>query len=349
MKTRATITTLIALTWLLSCLVITNEARAQLGERIDTRRSTPKHSKEESQEPGAHASEEGINCRPVMWQDPVDLERRDLFYGNGGQEGAPDPVGKFILLKHDREGSARKIQVKDGRGRTWRVKFGPEPRPETAATRILWAVGYHVDQAYFVRHARIEGYAAADVSEVRFERDNDGYKRVGRWDWNSNPFVGTRELDGLKTLMALLNNYDLKEENNKIVTPASNSCEPAKHIYFVSDLGATLGSSGHWFTELPLLGELPTGSKGVAKQFAEHGFIDGVSKGEVRFHMQRRRANRALKDVKVENARWMGDLMARLSDKQIGDAFRAGGFDESETAVYVRALRDRIRQLQELR
>jgi hypothetical protein len=229
------------------------------------------------------------------------------------------------------------------------VKFGSEPRPETAATRIVWAVGYHTDQDYFVRHARIEGYDAADMSEVRFERDNDGYKKVGRWDWNSNPFAGTRELDGLKTLMALLNNYDLKEDNNKIVTPGKSNSESAKHVYFVSDLGATLGSTGHWFTELPLLGELATGSKGTAKQFAEHGFIDGVSKGEVQFHMQRRRANRALKGVKVENARWIGELMARLSDNQIADAFRAGGFDETETAIYVRALRDRIRQLQNLR
>ena len=45
----------------------------------------------------------------------------------------------------------------------------------------------------------------------------------------------------------------------------------------------------------------------------------------------------------------MGELMARLSDNQIADAFRAGGFDETETAIYVRALRDRIRQLQNLR
>src|SRR6185369_12677761 len=127
------------------------------------------------------------------------------------------------------------------------------------------------------------------------------------------------------------------------------SSESANHIYFVSDLGATLGSTGHWFTELPLLGELPTGSKGIAKQFAEHGFIDGVRKGEVQFHMQRRRANRALNGVRVENARWIGELLARLSDKQFADAFRAGGFDETDTDIYVRAIRDRIRQLQNLK
>ena len=338
--------TMLTMTCLMIGLVITNGAQADFSAQKNSQAPSPKQPKNNSQ---AHELEEGINPLPVMWEDPVDLERRDLFYGIGGQKGAPDPMSRFIFIKHDTQGKAEKIHVEDERGRKWRVKFGPEPKPETAATRIVWAAGYHVDQAYFVRHARIEGYGDADLSEVRFERDNDGYKKVGRWEWNSNPFVGTRELDGLKTLMALLNNYDLKEENNKIVTPAKNSSESVKHIYFVSDLGATLGSTGHWFNELPLLGELPTGNKGVAKQFAEHGFIDGVSKGEVRFHMQRRRANRALQRVKVENARWMGELMARLSDKQIADAFRAGGFDDMESATYVRALRDRIRQLQNLR
>ena len=346
MKKHCVIPTLTTICLLIG-LTLSNAARADLGAQKDSQGVSRKQPKENSQRPD---SEEGINGVPVMWEDPVDLESRDLFYGIGGQKGEPDPSDKFVFIKEDTGGHAKKIHVKDGKGREWRVKFGLEPRPETAATRIIWAVGYHADQAYYVRHARIEGYVEPDVSDVRFERDDDGYKKAGRWDWNSNPFVGTRELDGLKTLMALLNNFDLKGDNNKIIRPGKKKpSESAKLIYFVSDLGATLGSTGHWFTGLPVLGELPLGNKGVANQFAEHRFIDGVSKGEVQFHMQRRRANRALQAVKVENARWMGGLLARLSDKQLTDAFRAGGFDETETFTYVRALCDRIKQLQNLK
>jgi hypothetical protein len=54
-------------------------------------------------------------------------------------------------------------------------------------------------------------------------------------------------------------------------------------------------------------------------------------------------------DVSIGNARWMGDLLARLSDKQLSDAFRAGGFDEKETSCYIRAIRDRIIRLQTLK
>jgi hypothetical protein len=278
-----------------------------------------------------------------LWQDPVDLETRDLYYGMGGQKGAPDPSSAFIFIQREVGGILEKIQVKDDKKRDWTVKFGEEARSETTATRIVWAAGYHVDQDYFVRRVKIEGRGGIDARDVRFERDDDGFKSVGRWSWDSNPFAGTRELDGLKVLMALLNNFDLKTENNKIVCPKKESQDVL--IYYVNDLGATLGSTGYWFTELPLVGELPAGSKGVANHFANSQFIDSVKDGVVVLHNKRRRAQRALEGVKVENARWMGGLLSRLSNKQLTDAFRAGGFDDAETATYVRALQRRIRQL----
>ena len=44
----------------------------------------------------------------------------------------------------------------------------------------------------------------------------------------------------------------------------------------------------------------------------------------------------------------MGALLGRLSDKQLTDAFRAGGFDDAETALYVSVLRVRIMRLRQL-
>ena len=84
-------------------------------------------------------------------------------------------------------------------------------------------------------------------------------------------------------------------------------------------------------------------------QTGEVLFIDGVNNGEVRFHIKRTITKRELKGVKVENARWMGELLGRLSEKQLTDAFRAGNFDEEETSIYLRALRARIKQLQDLK
>ena len=296
----------------------------------------------------------GVN---VLWEEPRDIEQRDLFYGHGGQQAAPDPAGKFTFIRRSTSGTQKKIIVKDDRGREWTVKFGPEAKPETAASRIVWAAGYQVDQDYFVEQARIQGYETPDVRNVRFELNDDNFKEVGNWSWESNPFVGTRELDGLKVLVAILKNWDLKTSNNKIALRATADGGSAGRVYYISDLGATLGATGSFLNGLPFLSDLPPdrpvrlGSKqgkGHPEAFSKEDFIKEVRDGEVVFNHERKRGKGVLKGITVENARWMGNLLARLSDKQLADAFRAGGFNDSETAVYVRTMRERIRELQQL-
>src|SRR5438270_794718 len=58
------------------------------------------------------------------------------------------------------------------------------------------------------------------------------------WSCRNGPFEGTRELNRLRVMMALMNNWDLKDENNTVF--------PGKEgpVYEVSDLGATFGTNG---------------------------------------------------------------------------------------------------------
>jgi hypothetical protein len=294
-------------------------------------------------------ADEANHC-PVLWQEPTDIERRDLYYGLGGQSGAPNPAGKFTFVgdKGSPKDSNPKIDVKDDQGREWTVKFGPEVKSETAVSRIVWAAGYHVDQVYFVEKVTIEGFNRIETRNMRFEREDDGLKTVGRWDWKTNPFIGTRELDGLKTLMALVQNVDLSQLNNRIARVKKNGDDSQPDIYYVNDLGASLGSTGAWYTRFPWLDKARSESKGVPKDFVKNGFISGVKKDEIDFRITRRLANQILDGVKVEHARWMGNLLGRLSEKQLTDAFRAGGFTDSEVAIYVDEIRKRITQLQNL-
>ena len=292
------------------------------------------------------------NTPAVLWQEPADIGTRDLFYGIGGQAGAPDPSQPFTFIRHSKSGTQKKVIVEDNLGRKWTVKFGPEARPETTATRIVWAVGYHVDQDYFVPQARIAGKENIDARDVRFERRNDGYEEDGNWQWDKNPFVGTRELEGLKILMALLKNWDLKSKNNDIITPKKGS---GPQIYYVADLGATFGQTGTFLNSMPLFGNLPPEmsfspgkAKGDPDAFTDEKFIEGVRGGKVIFYARRSGTRNKLKGITVASARWMGGLLGRLSDKQLTDAFCAGGFDQAETRAYLRTLRARIRQLQQL-
>jgi hypothetical protein len=294
-------------------------------------------------------SDDPIAGRAVLWMEPTDIESRDLFNGPGGTEGAPDPSGKFTFQKRSTSGTSEKIIVTDDKGREWTVKFGAETRPETAATRIIWAAGFHVDQDYFVKRTRILGRGDFDVWDVRFERRDDGMKELGAWSWHSNPFMQSRELQGLKVVMALINNWDLKEMNNKISRPNKESGgDRGTRVYYVADLGGTLGSTGNSLRKIPGFGSAPGGSKGDPAGYANQVFIDGVKDGNVIFHYKGKDP-KVLEGITVENARWMGNLLGRLSDKQLSDAFRAGGYDESETSIYVRAMRKRIDELRNLK
>ena len=288
----------------------------------------------------------------VLWQPPVDIECRDLFYGVGGRKGAPDPSMPFTYLSRKKSGTQKKIVVQDIHGDKWTVKFGPEARPETAATRIVWAVGYHVDQDYFVPRARIVGQKNIDARDVRFERHGDGYKEIGNWSWEDNPFLGTREFEGLKVLMALLKNWDLTTRNNDIVRRKKES---GPQIYYVADLGATLGRTGTILNGMPLFGNMPVNlsfapnkAKGNPDAFADERFIREVSGGRVYFNVRRSLSRSRINSVSVECARWMGALLGRLSDKQLTDAFCASGYSPDETALYVSVLRVRIIELQQL-
>jgi hypothetical protein len=324
-------------------------ARAQKEDTVKKGKKQKKNKGENGKDDQAGAGD-SREMRPVLWQEPTDIESRDLFNGPGGAEAAPNPSGKFTFVRRSESGTSEKIVVDDDKGRSWTVKFGPESKPETAATRIVWAAGYHVDQDYFVKRTHIEGRGGFDVWDVRFERRDDGFKELDElWSWHTNPFMGSRELQGLKTLMALLNNWDLKTVNNKVIRPDKKSGgDRSERVYYVADLGGTLGTTGNGFRKIPGFGAAPGGTKGDPDGYKNQVFIDGVRNGQVIFHYKGKDP-KALEGVSVENARWMGELLGRLSDKQLSDAFRAGGFAEAEVSTYVSAVRDRINQLKNLK
>jgi hypothetical protein len=344
------------------CLLIGLSASAPAGARLVAQDKDKKAKKDKQEKPDKKekknkdkdnadqaATVSDRELRNVMWSEPSNIESLDLFNGPGGADGAPEPQGKFTFEKRVSTGTSEKIHVSDDKGRKWTVKFGPEAKPETAATRLVWAAGYHVDQDYFVKRVHIEGRGGFDVWDVRFERRDDGYKEVGLWSWEANPFLGTRDLQGLKVLMALINNWDLKEDNNKIIRGSKKGGgDRDERIYYIADLGGTLGSTGSFFTKLPFFGNAPAGTKGDPDAYAAQAFIEGVKNGQVVFHYKGKDP-KALEGVSVENARWMGDLLGRLSDKQLADAFRAGGFTDAEIITYVKATRGRINQLKNLK
>jgi hypothetical protein len=153
------------------------------------------------------------NGRASLWE-PVDISARDTYNGPGGTAMAPD-ISRIKYIKKQTGGHQKKYRVEDAVGRSWVAKLGSEARPETAAVRLLWALGYHTEINYLVPRVTIP--QKGTFTNVRFEARPDNVERVGNWKWKSNPFLGTNELQGLKIMQVLMTNWDVVDIQNQIL------------------------------------------------------------------------------------------------------------------------------------
>lgn len=306
--------------------------------------------------------------RAVLWRNPGDIKSRNLLYGPGSPELAPVPP--FTFIEESKKGESPKFDVEDARGVVWTVKLGEEAQAETVATRLVWAVGYFAEEAYYFDEAQIENlpklsrgrdFVLSDgiVVGARFEPERKHMTEGPAWDWDDNAFSGTRQLNGLKVLMILLNNYDARKENNKIFYSKPTEAGRYEAHHYVSDLGATLGRSGG-------LGGKRT--KNNLKDFLSTRFVMGVEDGAVEFDYDTRptrmghlsvlyppyyrgevKKEKSMRGIPVAHARWIGSLLEQLTDEQLRDAFRAAHYNDATMEGYVEALRERIGQLGQLR
>jgi hypothetical protein len=279
---------------------------------------------------------------PVLWKDPGDIASKDMFLGPGGEAMKPD-ISNITFLKDEVGGYSAGFRVRDGAGNIWVAKLGKEAQPETAASRFVWAAGYVSEIHYLFPCVHIKGAPDKNVercegkgfANVRFEARPKNIKRQGAiWSWKTNPFVGTKELKGLIVMMAFLNNWDLKDDNNKLIYVQGSDGAQNETQYIISDLGATFGKTGGFMSR----------SRNDPEDYAKSKFIEGVEGGRVKFAYSGKNSD-LFKDITVEQAKWVGDLLSRLSEEQLRDAFRAGNFTAGEIGLLVPAARARINQL----
>ncbi len=305
----------------------------------------------------------------ILWKDPTDLETRDLFYGSGGEKRAPRGT-TLIFEEEDRKGSNPKLVVRDEGGVKWKLKVGPEARPETSATRFVWALGFLTTDNYLVPQVQIQQLPAHlhrgrelfldgdAVLNVRLKRNPDGYEKAGIWRWKDDPFFSTREYNGLRVLMAVLNNWDLKDVNNEVLERKKGKDSDApQRLYVVSDLGDSFGGTHFNFRY--------NHSKGNLESYRHSKFITHVTPEYVSFSAPARPSMVWMifdppqffsrlpleslgRRIPRADAKWMGSLLARLSDKQIRDAFRAGGFSKDEIDGFASVVESRIAALNDL-
>jgi hypothetical protein len=301
-------------------------------------------------------AEAAASLPAIITHDPGDLPTLDLYYGAGRKEHAPDPNGTYTFVEEDLKQTSPKFDVVDAQGEHWRVKLGTEPQSETAATRLLWAAGYFVDEDYYVAELKVQNlpklhrgreFVSADgtVHGARLKRKSKDNKKLGDWSWFENPFVGTKELNGLRVMMCLVNNWDLAADNNAIYET------DGERRYLVSDVGASFGSTGNSVSR----------SKSKLDDYAKSKFIEKTNADYVDFVMHskpfiltavnvsnyrhRSRMEEVGKHIPRADAKMLGERLAQLSESQIQDCFRAAGYSQDKIDGYTKVVQQRIAEL----
>src|ERR1043165_4463756 len=273
---------------------------------------------------------------PVLWERPNDISTRDLYLGPGGEAMRPD-LSRITFIKEEKGGYSKKHRVRDGAGQEWVAKIGKEAQSETSAVRLLWGVGYLTEVNYLVPRVTIPGKGT--FNNVRFEARPGEWKRLEDWQWSRNPFNGTPELQGLKIMMALINNWDLKDSNNVIIKERGDD----ELRYVISDLGATFGHA----STIPLIWRF-TRSRNNPMKFAKSDFFEKVKGNRVVLHYGGK--NRGLmNDIRVDDAQWVATLLSQLTDQQLRDAFRAANYRPEEINLLASEVRERANELVSLR
>ena len=280
------------------------------------------------------------NKQPVIWQEPAKVS---LTFSTE----APQPP--FTFYDQDKGGTSSKLIVKDATRRMWNVKWGEEVKAETFATRMVNAMGYFAEPSYYVAAGKLDSVGKAGRAESKIDRANGNAFTDARfefrdinihmlptsnWSFDNNPFRGTPQLNGLKIMMMLLSNWDVKDARSNSGPNTALVEQGDKLWYAVTDWGGSMGKWGH----------IATRSKWDCEGYASQSddFIKGVDNGMIEFGYSGKRQDDIRRGITVNDARWLMNYLGRLTDDEIRTALTESGASSSEMTCFSAAIRKRI-------
>ena len=266
-----------------------------------------------------------------LWANPTNISQRNLHWGAGRPADAPSTSVVYKVEQEDTTGYSKGYDVVGPDGRKWSIKIGREAQPEIVLSRILWALGYYQPETYYVKGWQLAGDWKHEGEPARFRLQSD-HKTDGEWKWNDNPFSGTTQMHGLVAINLLLSNWDLKTSNNRIYKLDDPKAEPATR-YVVQDLGASLGKS-----RLLLIG-----TRNELEDFERQKFIKSVDGSDVTLNY-RGRHGEIFERLSIADVIWACQLMNRLTDAQLDDAFEAAAYPVDVRRRFIKKIRAKIQE-----
>jgi hypothetical protein len=268
-----------------------------------------------------------------LWHAPQAIESADLFYGPWGRERAPKSDALYTTVKLKTHGISPGLTVRDPENSEWSVKQGDEAPVEVTLSRVLSAIGYHQPPAYFLPSFSLDHeHWIERAPGGRFRPKVHGLKEDGSWSWQQNPCVGTKPYQGLLVTMMIFDGSDLKNSNNSLYK-LSEPREGAAEWFVVRDIGTALGETGKLNPD-----------RNRPDIFERHPFITRVRNGFVEFSYHGWHQELVHDRITVDDVHWACGLLARLSDAQWADAFRAGGYSPEVADRFIRRLKAKIEE-----
>ena len=300
-----------------------------------------------------------LATRHRVWHDIHTEEANDLRYGPGGPDYVPAPPFEFV--EELMTGSHPCVAVRDAKKRLRRVKRGHEAKPEAFCVRFADACGYFAGVTHYVASGRLEGVDAltraravvgedGSFTDARFELEDRAVRMLfdeHSWAWHDNPFVGTRQLDGLKIVVMLLSNWDSKDRRD--VSRGSNTAifeHPVSRFasearYLITDWG---GAMGKWGTTVVSRDRWDVAGFEAQTPF----FVSAAYDGRVDFGYQGQRSEIA-RGIPVAHVRWFYRKARRIAEPALRTGLLASGATDEEATRFARAILARIEALGRVR
>src|SRR5262249_9387966 len=182
------------------------------------------------------------------------------------------------------------------------------------------------------------GRARFQIRDKKFD-----FVKNSAWSIAENSFRGTHELAGLKVLLMLLSNWDVKDERDLAEGPNTAIFRVTEggtttQFYSFFDWGSTLGQWGG------LMRRDRSDCSGFALDTPK--FVKGVHAGIIEWGFVGKRGEDVTSGITVEDVRWLLRYLHRITPEQIQAGLRASGATDRQTACWADSIQARIRQLE---
>lgn len=163
---------------------------------------------------------------------------------------------------------------------------------------------------------------------------------VGPWDFAQLDHATRHELRGLALLAAWIGWFDCRFINTRLEVLETADGFQLRHA--ITDLGSCLGRTSGLFSRMC---EDP---EGFPWTFTRPARFQGKGRMTIPFRIvgyNPIELPRSFRRMDLEDARWMGNLIQRLSKRQIADALAAAGFEQDDLELLLEKLLSRRAQM----